>query len=226
MKKRGFTLAELLVALTIIGVISALTIPSLINDTSTAQIGPKLAKAVSMFEQANENLLTTNSVDFLTDTNFIKDGDGSDYGNELSRYLKISMVNNANANHNAFLSKDGIAYLFDINTKLRTNTNEPAHMQRIGDVTIDINGPTGRAENGTGFNGTGIDGTDVFYFSLWNDGSLRPRGATNWDGSETSQVGGGAHWSNAKNCPNDQVPLNATFCAGHIFENNLKVLYR
>ena len=54
MKRKGFTLSEVLITLGIIGVVAALTLPSLISDTSSAQIGPKLGKAVSMFEQANE----------------------------------------------------------------------------------------------------------------------------------------------------------------------------
>ena len=74
MKKSGFTLAEVLITLAIIGVIAALTLPGLMTDTASAQIGPKLAKAVSMFEQGNESLLNTFSVDSLTDTGLL-DGD-------------------------------------------------------------------------------------------------------------------------------------------------------
>ena len=47
MKKNGFTLAEVLITLGIIGVIAAITLPTLMSDTTSAQIGPKLAKAVS-----------------------------------------------------------------------------------------------------------------------------------------------------------------------------------
>ena len=53
MKKYGFTLAEVLITLGILGVIAALTIPGLMLDSRRAQIGPKLAAAVSAFEQAN-----------------------------------------------------------------------------------------------------------------------------------------------------------------------------
>ena len=68
MKKLGFTLAEVLITLGVVGVVAAITLPSLITDTATAQIGPKLAKAVASFEQANQALLNEQSVDNLSDT--------------------------------------------------------------------------------------------------------------------------------------------------------------
>ena len=88
MLKKGFTLAEVLITLTIIGVIAAITLPTLMNNTTNAQIGPKLAKAVSMFEQANTALLNANSVDTLTDSGFLDST--SAYISELENYMKIS----------------------------------------------------------------------------------------------------------------------------------------
>ena len=72
MKKKGFTLAEVLVVLGVIGVVSALTLPSLMSNTATVQIGPKLAKAVSMFDQANAALLSDMDVDSLLETNLFE----------------------------------------------------------------------------------------------------------------------------------------------------------
>lgn len=208
MNKKGFTLAEVLVTLAVIGVVVAMTLPNLIHDTSSAQIGPKLAKAVSVFEQANENLLNENSVDLLTDISFLED---NTYIDNLSDFMKISQI--TYNERTAILSKDGTVYILDY-AGVPENVTDRAHKQRIGDVTIDINGVS-EPNN---------DGTDVFYFSWWNDGSLRPQGGTNWNGNANSQPGGPQHWSN--NCPANAVPRNSAFCAGHIFENNLKVLYK
>ena len=91
--------------------------------------------------------------------------------------------------------------------------------------------------------------TDTFRFSWWNDGSLRPQGGTNWNGgvivcSKDSNgncitdennndimeenardiVGGAEYWQTQ--CAKDAIPTNPEYCAGHIFENNLKVLYK
>ena len=71
MIKKGFTLAEVLITLGIVGVIAAITLPTLTQSTTTAQIGPKLAKAASAFEQANKSLLKDQDVDCLTDTNLL-----------------------------------------------------------------------------------------------------------------------------------------------------------
>ncbi|MBR6126283.1 prepilin-type N-terminal cleavage/methylation domain-containing protein, partial [bacterium] len=57
MRKTGFTLAEVLVTLGIIGVVAALTTPALINSTGNAQIGPKLSKARAVFENATQMML-------------------------------------------------------------------------------------------------------------------------------------------------------------------------
>ena len=96
MKRFGFTLAEVLITLGIIGVISALTLPSLLNDTQGAQVGPKLGKAVSMFEQANQALLTDNNVDSISDifamSNNDSDSEEGDYFEELSKSFKDFII--------------------------------------------------------------------------------------------------------------------------------------
>lgn len=224
MKKIGFTLAEVLITLAVIGVVAAITLPALMADTTTAQIGPKLAKAVSMFEQANEALLNANSVDTLTDSGFASNA--TSYATELSNHLK------GVASGATFLTKDGMRYSFVLNKNGPENTSVPGHLQRIGDVTVDINGASK----------PNADGTDVFYFSWWNDGSLRPKGATNWGGSyeekeevdpdtgnKTTKIeykDGDSTWTSK--CPRaeDGTVSDYSYCAGHVFENNFKVLYQ
>ena len=89
MKKFGFTLAEVLITLGIIGVVAAITLPTLNSNTTMASIGPKLGKAVSVFEQANQALLTNMSVDGLTDSGLLADGLG-DYVEALGNNMKIN----------------------------------------------------------------------------------------------------------------------------------------
>ena len=52
--KKGFTLAEVLITLVIIGVIAAITIPSLINKTRNQEYVSKLKKAYSTLAQATK----------------------------------------------------------------------------------------------------------------------------------------------------------------------------
>ncbi len=52
MKKSGFTLAEVLVTLVIIGVIAAMTVPSLMNNTGANEYRSAFKKAISGLNQA------------------------------------------------------------------------------------------------------------------------------------------------------------------------------
>lgn len=210
MKRFGFTLAEVLITLGLIGVVAALTLPTLLRDTTSAQIGPKLAKAVSSFEQANEALLNSRSADSLSDAGLLDANNMGEYITELSNFFKISQIA-----QDEFLSKDGFTYQITLNNRAINNTL-PAHRQSIGQVQIDINGA----------NAPNIMGSDEFNFTFWNDGSLRPFGGTGFDETVRSVRGGNLHWMTL--CPlAENGPVNnPEFCAGHIFENNLQVLYR
>ncbi len=66
MKKFGFTLAEVLITLGIIGVVAALTTPALYHNAGLAQVGPKLAKVKSTIENANKMMLQENEVGMLS----------------------------------------------------------------------------------------------------------------------------------------------------------------
>ena len=49
-KKNGFTLAEVLITLGIIGVVAAITLPTFMNDGKLQQLGTKLSKFRSNLE--------------------------------------------------------------------------------------------------------------------------------------------------------------------------------
>lgn len=219
--KKGFTLAEVLVTLGVIGVIAAITLPTLTKDTTSAQIGPKLAKAVSAFEQANEALLNEYQVDRISQAGFYG---SSDYSEALRNHIKITSINYNSTGANfeadngdtgsgmssdgdAFISKDGVVYI--ITGASSGSSSGPAHQSRNGTVWIDINGTAKPNEWAT----------DVFLFALMDDGSLSPAGSTSFGYSSSSR-----HWTYS--CGIGSIPNDPMFCAGHIFENNLKVLYR
>lgn len=225
MKKFGFTLAEILVSLGIIGVISALTMPTLFVNTSSAKIGPTLSKAVSAFEQANIMMLNDAEADSLTDANFTTAGN---HFNSLSRHLKGSRVEpvlDRVATSYRYISKDGIRYAIYLDNGpgtpypgLQLPDSTIPHQNGIGTVAININGSNAFPE-------VASYGSEEFLFTLWDDGSLRPVGAANWNGNMNSGVGLREHWSNEK-CPLNGTVSDARYCAGHIFENNLKVNYK
>lgn len=231
MKKSGFTLAEVLIALGIVGVIAALTMPTFVTKTSTAKIGPQLAKAVSGYEQATKAILNAAETDSLNAAMVCPVGnsnctpgdrklmitDGKIFLNELSRYMNGS---DKDGNGTNFKLSDGTEY--ELPSEFRageaTDSTFPkevplAKPSLTTPLTIDINGV-----------GTPPDqpGRDQFFFTMWCDGSLKAVGTNGWD--EGAPTSSDELWS--KKCPANTVPDDARYCAGHVFENGLKVLYK
>lgn len=58
--KKGFTLAEVLITLVIIGVIAAMTIPTLINKTNEQETVTAVKKAYSVISQAYQKIIAEN----------------------------------------------------------------------------------------------------------------------------------------------------------------------
>ena len=194
--KKGFTLAELLVTLGVLGVISAITLPGLINNATDAKIGPSLAKAVASFDHANKAFLSDQDVEALTDTDQLSDlSHLSNYLQTLTDYMYVE-----NKDSTSLISEEGFKNEFKTKESTPSSTSTP-HLQELTVCIIDINGEES----------PNVDGTDRFYFKLMNDGSLQPYGAN-------------GDWRSR--CPVDRVPSDYQYCAGHIFENNFKVLYK
>ena len=75
MKKTGFTLAEVLITLGIIGVVAALTMPTFTARTQTAKIGPALAKASTAFAESMKMMMTHFEADSLSGMSFCNNGE-------------------------------------------------------------------------------------------------------------------------------------------------------
>ena len=80
MAKKGFTLAEVLITLAIIGIVAALSIPSVISNTQQQEFKTGLKKAVSVLNSAiGANIAFQNESPY----------DNSDLFNYLQRYMSI-----------------------------------------------------------------------------------------------------------------------------------------
>ena len=99
MKKRGFTLAEVLITLGIIGVVAALTAPALIMSSRNEANAAKLSVTVSNLENALTTAIVQENVDDLFHTRMWEgiNGDVGNGGNlrnafvgNLGRYIVIS----------------------------------------------------------------------------------------------------------------------------------------
>ena len=77
--KKGFTLAEVLITLGIIGVVAAITLPTMMQDGKKQQLGTKLAKFQNNIEAAVRPVLIEDNQAFTNST-------------ELGNYLKDEMI--------------------------------------------------------------------------------------------------------------------------------------
>lgn len=83
-RKSGFTLAEVLITLGIIGVVAAMTIPTLMNQTGQAEFKTGFKKAISVLNQAITMNVALENTDFSTLTSN-NTNPGSVYGMFSSR---------------------------------------------------------------------------------------------------------------------------------------------
>lgn len=91
MFKKGFTLAEVLVTLAIVGVIAALTIPTVMQNAGSAKVGPTLSKFVSSFETASQKkMIESESTTMTINQVFEKEID------DMLEYFPMSPYNGDN----------------------------------------------------------------------------------------------------------------------------------
>lgn len=138
MLKKGFTLTETIIALGIIGVVVAITAPIVIHSIAKAQVGPKLAKTVAIFEQANMAILQTNSSNSML-VKYYKNNafDYEKYSAELNNYLKSYITaNNVRFVPAANAAKSGGNW-YDCDKSIRTDCSSDA---TTGSYLFDHNG--------------------------------------------------------------------------------------
>ena len=89
--KKGFTLAEVLITLSIIGIVAAIVMPSVMSSYQYKTIGVKLSKFASTLEQSarayvvmNDTLNANNVLDMLNDSLILRAGESGQLGVEAS----------------------------------------------------------------------------------------------------------------------------------------------
>ena len=240
MKKFGFTLAEVLITLGIIGVVAALTAPALVQSAGTAKVGPTLSKVVATLENANEQLLhdedATDLSKVLTDNDEDENTTLTDaYMDLLSKYIAGSSYDNdeitaasfepALKSYNGkdasltdgsrvFHFSDNIDVILDVNQIWAYNT-KGSFKGNLATTYIDINGIKTKPN---------VQGKDVFYFNIDKSGQVLP-----WGGSTHAWLYGNEnnkYTSEGDYACNENSVGTGRSCAGSIFDNNLKVIYQ
>lgn len=184
--KKGFTLAEVLVTLGIIGVVSALTVPTLMKNHQKKTFTVQLHKVYSEFQQAAQNYMNDNNAVSMTEAGLTSQAAVEQFS---KNYFKTVNHCNATATTPCFAASYknldgtsfsftawGVAHAFSLASGAAILVDYPSyysvevdgHTSRYGDMLVDVNGPSG----------PNIAGRDLFLMEFYEDGTIDVAGAT------------------------------------------------
>ena len=203
-KKFGFTLAEVLITLLIIGVIASIVIPGLIANTNKAEFVTKLKKEHAVLSQAFNLIKADAGGNILYDSNFSSTtNDNSEDRNAMNEFAtKLNVVKNCgnstscwyastlkflgggihvvdleslwNGKYGKAILADGTTMSVDINNSSCINT--PNSGAAVGPLSGSVCGLTAIDVNGV--SGPNQTGRDYFYFWITKTG-IYPFGSFN-----------------------------------------------
>lgn len=202
MKKFAFTLAEVLITLGIIGIVAAMTIPTLINNSNDSQTKTAVKEAYAILSQAMTTTTNNNggtivgactNFDNICMKNLIKpaltytaDCDNNVVANGCWTNNYFSDGSPYGSAYPALVLKNGMLLEFRWHNSACDYTDANSSNYKCGWMAIDING----------FKGPNIFGKDLFVFTAQN-GKVLPMGMTGdignmltCTGSETGNYSG------------------------------------
>ena len=240
MKKRGFTLAEVLIAMALVGVISALTLPTFISNSRNKANAAKLSSTVNAVETAFQSMMASQAEDDFSQTTFGQDKTGASLGDFLKLNggdKGLTYADFRYASNTPFTTISGTAWNDDI-----LNNDGGVYMTKSGAIlglfvdskTVDedtLKDMGGSVASSMGklvidINGAALPnkwGRDAFYFRIGDDGMLYPSGSLNYavleyeDKSKTWSTGDG----NVKCDAGTYSPG----CTARLIEKNYEVDY-
>ena len=175
-KKRAFTLTELMIAVGIIGVISAMTVPSLVNNYQKSANAIQLRKVLNEITAAADMLTTEESKQHFDQTSAFRNidsffnqrfkvikscdsrDDGCFYGGAYKAIASTS-ASSLTLNNNHYLLANSAA-IYPISITRAAGNHEASYI----DLYIDINGP----------DSPNTGGRDMFYVRLNGEGEIVP----------------------------------------------------
>ena len=186
--KKAFTLAEVLITLGIIGVVAAMTIPTLISNYQKKQWVAGLQKGYATMSNVAKRIMTDSDAQNLYHTEFGKaanDNDHDKMASVLKNYLKISKtcssynsedsecfapiyktlngeeIGRKNWQRLKIYSSDGMVFYFRGSHYTYTSGLDKEYESPL-EIEIDVNGDSGPNQHGR----------DLFTLLLYENGSL------------------------------------------------------
>lgn len=240
--KKGFTLAEVLITLGIIGVVAALAAPALNNSAQKAKVGPALSKFISTLENAHQHITADNEADSLT---AVTNGDVDTYLTELSKYVKgvkdtkkIDSFTPKPSNYDGLSKADGSLLNGDMDSTskiykfadgsamvLKHYNRDSSHsagsyLGNVASLWFDINGFENKPNRA---------GKDEFRFYIDDSGAVYPDGG-NIKKNIYEQAGinlSGNLWNESNGtCDETAVKRGGVYCGASVVDNGFKVIYK
>lgn len=185
-KKFAFTLSEVLVTMGIIGVISALTVPTLVNNYQRKAQALQFRKTVTDIGNAVDMLITEEGKSKFSATTYYNNLDG--FVRDKLKTIKTCSKDEtnkcfANENYNTISGAAGSAFTCEGNSYVLASSAAIC-MTKSGTsvkVNIDVNGQ----------DGPNIGGRDMFIFMINSNGEIT--GTGNEDTCTTSNFGDGCY---------------------------------
>ena len=169
-KKTGFTLAEILISLAILGVVAAVTLPSINANVNNQAMEKQTLKFYTQFKKAIDLYKAEEGVDSITGNDFKPDTFASKYFNLAQKcnaddkcypdkYTSWNGKDTSMDNVNNFFNNDGIYVLADGTVfSIDYDSDESVPLG----VYFDVNGKKG--PNKVGY--------DFWHFNVYYDGSI------------------------------------------------------
>ncbi len=215
MKKSGFTLAEVLITLVIIGVIAALTLGTVISNSSKKQLESQIKKFHAQFANAIQLYMVDNEIDKFSDeyaefdeekfiNNYLKYTTKCENGDTACFAEKYIINSGGESAENPLPASGYMGYLLKDGSALSVSGRAY--------VTFDVNGP--KKPNKAG--------QDLWAFYIHSDGSI--------DGSEltpevkrsssASEINDLVNQGYQDNCPDNSYGS----CFAYLIRNDYKIV--
>lgn len=190
--KAGFTLAEVLITLGIIGIVASMTLPALVNQTQGKELETGFKKAYSVIQTAF-NQMTYDEGQIVNNTNY----PANSFMPVFKKYFKVSRDCGNDSCESGFADSDGTT---GVSQNYRTFNNKRMRNFLLDDgqvfisdgmfimvenkldgnnlfISVDVNGYNKRPNRW---------GHDLFTFQVMHDGKLLPMGAegTEYDSTD------------------------------------------
>ena len=216
MKKQAFTLSEVLITMSIIGIVAALTVPNLVNNYQKEAQAIQIRKAVNEMTNAVDMLITEEGKTKFSQTSVFTgkqpDGSSGSLTNFIKSHFKVAAEYNAFASKYKSISGTSATFACDGNLFLLANgvglcvkaSNNQLH------VYVDTNGQ----------DKPNISGRDLFAYYITSQGQIV--GDNGSSGSSTNEYGYSTGDESGDTCTNSTKGIG---CLNKLMGSNWKMNY-